>query len=70
MKRAISTFPPSSPCAARCTKKSIQFFTDLFQNDGSVLGILDADHTFLNEALAAHYGIPGVSGASGAGSTA
>ena len=24
--------------------------------------ILDADHTFLNEALAKHYGIPGVSG--------
>ena len=43
-------------------EESIQFFTDLFQNDGSVLGILDADHTFLNEALAAHYGIPGVSG--------
>ena len=44
-------------------EESIQFFTDLFQNDGSVLGILDADHTFLNEALAAHYAIPGVSGA-------
>ncbi|HEX4145491.1 MAG TPA: DUF1592 domain-containing protein [Pirellulales bacterium] len=43
-------------------EESIQFFTDLFQNNGSVLGILDADHTFLNEALAAHYGIPGVSG--------
>ncbi len=27
-----------------------------------MLGILDADHTFLNEALAAHYGIPGVNG--------
>ena len=25
------------------------FFTDLFQHDGSVLDILDADHTFLNE---------------------
>jgi hypothetical protein len=43
-------------------EESIQFFTDLFQNDGSVLGILDADHTFLNEALATHYGIPGVGG--------
>ena len=44
-------------------EESIQFFTDLFQNNGSVLNILDADHTFLNEALAKHYGIPGVSGA-------
>ena len=37
--------------------------TDLFRNDRSVLSILDADHTFLNEALARHYGIPGVVGA-------
>ncbi len=43
-------------------EESIQFFTDLFQNDGSVLDILDADHTFLNEEFAKHYGIPGVVG--------
>ena len=28
-----------------------------------MLDILDADYTFLNEALAKHYGIPGVTGA-------
>jgi hypothetical protein len=44
-------------------EESIQFFTDLFQNDGSVTGILDADYTFLNEDLAKHYGIAGVAGA-------
>ena len=44
-------------------EESIQFFTDLFQNGGSVLDILDADYTFLNEDLAKHYEIPGVSGA-------
>jgi len=43
-------------------EETVRFFTDLFQSDGSVLSILDADHTFLNEALAAHYGIPGVQG--------
>jgi hypothetical protein len=43
-------------------EESIQFFTDFFQHDGSVLGIIDADHTFLNEALAQHYGIPNVKG--------
>lgn len=43
-------------------EESIQFFTDLFQRDGAVLEILDADHTFLNEELAQYYGIPGVSG--------
>ncbi len=43
-------------------EEAIRFFTDLFQRDGSVLEILDADHTFLNESLAKHYGIPGVTG--------
>src|SRR5262249_7335567 len=43
-------------------EESIRFFTDLFQRDGSVLDILDADYTFLNEPLAKHYDIPGVSG--------
>jgi hypothetical protein len=43
-------------------EESIQFFTDFFQNDRSVLDILDADYTFLNEDLAKHYGIPDVKG--------
>jgi len=43
-------------------EESILFFTDLFQSDGSIMGIVDADHTFLNETLAAHYGIPGITG--------
>ncbi len=43
-------------------EESILFFQDLFQGDRSVLQILDADHTFLNETLAKHYGIPGVTG--------
>jgi hypothetical protein len=38
------------------------YFQDLFQNDRSVLEILDSDHTFLNESLAKHYGIPNVAG--------
>ena len=38
-------------------QESLLFFEDLFRNNGSVLGILDADHTFLNETLAKHYGI-------------
>jgi hypothetical protein len=43
-------------------EESILFFQDLFQSDRGVLQILDADYTFLNERLAKHYGIPGVSG--------
>jgi hypothetical protein len=43
-------------------EESILLFQDLFQRDGAVRQILDADHTYLNEALAKHYGIPGVAG--------
>jgi mono/diheme cytochrome c family protein len=43
-------------------EESILFFQDLFQSDRAVTQILDADHTFLNETLAKHYGIPGVTG--------
>ncbi len=41
-------------------EESILFFTDLFQHDRSVLDILDSDATFVNAALAKHYGIPGI----------
>ncbi len=43
-------------------EESILFFLDLFQSDRAVTQILDADHTFLDETLAKHYGIPGVTG--------
>lgn len=43
-------------------EESIRFFQDLFQSDRPVTDILEADYTFLNESLAKHYGIPGVSG--------
>src|SRR5262249_34625868 len=39
-------------------EESIQFFTHLFQDDGPVLDILDADYTFVNDELAKHYAIP------------
>jgi hypothetical protein len=38
------------------------FFTHVVQQDRSILEFLDSDYTFLNERLAKHYGIPGVSG--------
>lgn len=37
-------------------------FLDLMRRDRSMLDLLDADETFLNEPLARHYGIPGVEG--------
>ena len=38
------------------------FFESIIREDRSVLDMLDADYTFLNERLAKHYGIPGVYG--------
>ena len=39
------------------------FFGYLIHDDRSVLELIDADYTFLNERLARHYGIQGVRGA-------
>jgi hypothetical protein len=55
-------FPTFAGLRGAMHEEAILFFTDLFQNDGSMLSVLDGDHTFLNEALAKHYGIPGVTG--------
>ncbi len=55
-------FPEFTDLRGDMYEESIRFFTDLFQKDGSILSILDADHTFLNEQLAKHYGISGVTG--------
>ena len=38
------------------------FFDSVLREDRSVLDLLAADYTFLNERLAKHYGIPGVHG--------
>ena len=56
-------FPTFASVRGPMYEEAIRFFTDAFQNDGSVLALFDTDHTFLNESLAQHYGIPGVTGA-------
>jgi len=38
------------------------FFINLVKEDRSMFDLYDADYTFVNERLARHYGIPGVSG--------
>jgi hypothetical protein len=55
-------FPTFAGLRGAMGEESTLFFTDLFQHDGSVLDIIDADYTFLNEPLAQHYGIPAVTG--------
>jgi len=55
-------FPTFADLRGDMYEESIQFFTDLFQNDGSVMSIIDGDHTFLNERLARHYGVDDIRG--------
>jgi hypothetical protein len=43
-------------------QESEQFFAAVVRHDKSILDFIDCDYTYLNERLARHYGIPGVSG--------
>ncbi len=43
-------------------EETIRFFNHLVQADESVLDLLTADYSFVNERLARHYGIPGIAG--------
>ncbi len=55
-------FPTFTDLRGPMYEEAILFFTAAFQSDAPVLELFDTDHTFLNEELAQHYGIPGVSG--------
>ncbi len=55
-------FPEFSQLRAELYEEIVQFFTDMFRNDGSILDLVAADHTFVNQRLASHYGIEGVTG--------
>jgi hypothetical protein len=55
-------FPTFAQVRPELYEEAVRFFADLFARDGSILELLDTDHTFLNESLAKHYGIPGVAG--------
>lgn len=43
-------------------RETEMFFASILREDRSVLDLLDADYTFVNDRLARHYGIPGVQG--------
>ena len=56
-------FPNYSRQLARSMRRETElFFHDLVQADGSLLELYGAQHTFVDERLARHYGIPGVHG--------
>lgn len=51
-----------APLREAMRKESELFFGDIMRNDASILNFIKSDYTFLNERLAAHYGIEGVNG--------
>ncbi|MCP4191323.1 MAG: DUF1592 domain-containing protein [Planctomycetaceae bacterium] len=55
-------YPQFSKLRPAMYEETVRFFEDMFRNNGSILDLLDADHTFLNAKLAQHYGIPNVEG--------
>ena len=61
-EKSTRHFPTFAALKSDMYKEAIEFFGDLFRADRSVLSILSADHTFLNERLADHYGVPDVEG--------
>ncbi len=51
-------FPSFKPLREAMREEVARFYIDLFQNNRSVLELVNADYTFLNKPLADHYGIP------------
>ncbi len=43
-------------------RESLLFFQEMIREDHSILDLLSADFTFLNETLAKHYGVPNIKG--------
>jgi len=50
-------FPTFISLRGDMQEEVVRFFIDLFQNDRSVLSLLNADHTFVNASLAKHYAL-------------
>ncbi|WP_165224200.1 DUF1592 domain-containing protein [Aquisphaera insulae] len=50
------------PLRKAMVDESEAFFASIMREDKSVLDFLDCNYTYLNERLAKHYGIPGVTG--------
>jgi hypothetical protein len=52
----------SEPLRRDFSREADAFLRSILLEDRSVLDLLTADHTFVNERLARHYGIPGILG--------
>ncbi|MBA0088945.1 MAG: DUF1592 domain-containing protein, partial [Acidobacteria bacterium Pan2503] len=59
----LDAFPDFDDNLRQAMKQETElFFGSILREDRSVVDLLTADYTFLNERLARHYGIPGVYG--------
>jgi len=59
----LDTYPDFDDNLRQAMKEETElFFGSILREDRSVLDLLNADYTFVNERLARHYGIPGVYG--------
>jgi hypothetical protein len=57
------TFPDFDDNLRQSLRRETElFFTSVMQENKSVIDLLTADYTFVNERLARHYGIPGIYG--------
>jgi hypothetical protein len=60
---AINMFPDFDDNLRAAMQREVElFFESVVREDRSVLDLLDADYTFVNERLAKHYGIPNIYG--------
>ena len=57
-----SSAASTTRCGDAMRQETEQYFAYILRNNRSVLELLDSDYTFVNEALARHYGIEGVTG--------
>lgn len=63
VKPTPEKFPQFDSALREAMKKETQlFFASLVRDNGSLLDLIDAPYTFLNDRLARHYGISGVEG--------
>jgi hypothetical protein len=60
---APSAFPNFDDSLRDAMRRETElFFESVMRDDQSILTLIDADYTFLNERLARHYGIDGIKG--------
>ena len=56
-------FPTFDVALSKAMRRETEMFvTDVFRSDRSILSLITSDRSFINQRLADHYGLPGVSG--------